>query len=41
MVDHLHGDGTESLARKFHDHVESACRTKNSIVPILSVRVYK
>ena len=37
MVDHFRGDATDSLARKFHDHIHSQCRARNNIVPILSV----
>ena len=39
MVDHLRGDGADSLARKFHDHIQSRCRAK-SIMPGLSVSIY-
>ena len=37
MVDHLRGDGTDSLARKFHDHIQSQRRAKNNFIPVLSV----
>ena len=39
MVDHLRGNGSDSLARKFHDHIQSRCRAKNTI-SALSVSVY-
>ena len=38
MVDHFRGDGT--LARKFHDHIQSRCRAKNNFIPVLSVSAY-